>query len=251
MKKLVFLLLIVTFQQVNAQNGTSNLQLKLFLQCLYIPNSQSASHPDGLMNPTIVFDSLYIDSLHIDSLYQDTSYYAYGDSIADSISVSLLDSTCNIQYTEGVLLNINGNCTIHPPNDLIGNYWILVRQRNHLYVFSKDRVTLGYNYLVSYDFTQPVDQAYLSDAQVQVGNNYYSPYSPIYALYCGDIDQSSYIDLEDFVIWENASANGDCGYLLPADLDGSGCVDLNDYIILETNITLGPGAQCPCSSNCP
>jgi hypothetical protein len=54
-------------------------------------------------------------------------------------------------------------------------------------------------------------------------------------MYSGDVNQSGFIDISDYLIIDNDSYNFRTGLRLPADLNGDNTVDLTDMQIGENN----------------
>jgi len=112
------------------------------------------------------------------------------------------------------------------PNVPSGNYYLIIRQRNHLSVWSADSQSLvsGTTIQESYDFSAGLGSAYGSDALKQVGS--------VYVSWAGDINQDGVIDFLD----RNLAANdkGRTGYLA-SDCNGDGQTDSIDYGMVLDN----------------
>ncbi len=166
----------------------------------------------------------------------------YGAGIADHIQIDLFSQ--NAPYTAvgnsytNVDLSTTGLATFKVPSNLNGAYYIRVSNRNHLMLWSALPISFATS-PVNYNFSTDNFQGYGSNPQVQV---YFNP--TIYALYLGDMDQSTYIDLDDFVIFEPDLTNGTTGFLI-TDINGSGYVDLDDFVLFEPRLTLGNASEFP------
>ncbi|MDQ3020007.1 MAG: glycoside hydrolase [Bacteroidota bacterium] len=111
---------------------------------------------------------------------------------------------------------------------LSGTYYIIVKHRNSIETWSNaggELYTRGS--FLSYNFIQPVNQAY-NNNQALV-----DPF-PYYGMFGGDVDRDNAVDLADLSIIENAAVNFASGYVIP-DLTGDNFVDVNDQAIADNN----------------
>ncbi|MEI8201651.1 MAG: PKD domain-containing protein, partial [Bacteroidota bacterium] len=148
-------------------------KLRLFLEGLFDPNTLNSM----------------VEAQDIDWNYGFT-FSKYGAGVADRIQVDLFYGIYPYYPTGvsigGIDLSTSGYATfqISPLNT--GNYYIRVRNRNHLETWSAIPVPFNTN-LVEWDFTTSAYNAYQApggmDPQVLVGDN-------LYAFYLGDLDQS-------------------------------------------------------------
>jgi hypothetical protein len=105
-----------------------------------------------------------------------------------------------------------------------GQYYIVIRHRNHLAVMSRTAQTLNPDDPGLYDFSTGMDKTYNSDAKLlETG---------VYGLYAGDSNGSGTVDASD----RSATWNGrnQSGYL-DADCNLSGTVDASDRSITWNN----------------
>jgi len=174
-----------------------------------------------------------------------------GANIADTISVEFHDGSnySNIIYkVHGVILDTNGNATLHIPLSYNGSYFITVKQRNHIETVSAATVSFA-GTTVNYNYTDNANKAY--------GNNMKDMGSGVFGFYGGDITQSGssfeypqtpipdgMIDLDDVYYVFSSYLHGDYGYLF-ADMNGDGMVDINDVYISYDNYLLGVYTNTP------
>lgn len=187
-----------------------SINLKLFLQGYYVGN--------GFMNPALFNQSM-----------------SANNTITDSITVEL--RSANLPYTmvatSSTVLGTNGvaHCNF---SGVLGNHYIVVRQRNHVEIWSANPIMLSNN--LNYDFSTASNQVY--------GNNQVEVESGVWAMYVGDINQDYIIDAFDYILQDPDIIAGAYGYL-NTDLTGDGVVDAFDYILLEENLIAGLGAMAP------
>ncbi|MEI8201381.1 MAG: glycine-rich domain-containing protein [Bacteroidota bacterium] len=168
----------------------------------------------------------------------------FGAGIADRISIDLFSENSpfdpiGVSLT-GVDLATTGWASVQIADTHHGNYFIRVRNRNHLEVWSSIPVPFNTNPVV-YNFTNDALRAYKIyggiDPQAQVNPN-------VYALYAGDFDQNLLVDFDDFNIFNPYLSEGVYGFT-DADLNGNGLVDFDDFNIFEPRLIEGPFSQYP------
>jgi hypothetical protein len=159
---------------------------------------------------------------------------------ADYIDVDLINpSTCCIVQTGTVILSVTGTAQMVLASSTQGNsYYIRVRNRNHIEVWSASPVTIMQNTI--YDFTSAASKAY--------GNNETAACS-YYAMFAGDVNSDCQIDGLDFLVIDPLIQNGGGGYIVE-DVNGDCAVDGDDFLIMDPNIQNGAGCAQPCSPVC-
>ncbi len=193
------------------------LTIKLFLEGLFNNNS-------NILN---------------EALDGTTGMPEWGIGVADKIDVDLYNDLApynSIFNQSNIYLSTQGIATVNTecPND--GNYYIAVRNRNHLATWTS--IPISFNTQnVNYNFTSDVNQAYGFEAQKQV-----SPY--LYAFYLGDLDQGGWVDAIDFNAFEPDLTLGSTGFY-SSDFNGDGWVDSMDFNLFELRLTMGVASQFP------
>lgn len=185
-------------ENCNGLFDESNLHLKLFLQGFYTGNTQMAP---ALMNQGL----------------------PAGETICDTITVSLYDANLNLFGQAKTLLNTDGTALLGFQN-INGSYYIVVEHRNTISTWSTSPVTFLYE--TWYDFTTSSTQAF--------GDNQVNVEGLIWAHYSGDINQDGVVDGLDYNDWETDNNNFGAGYLA-TDLNGDGIVDGLDFLLWEVN----------------
>ena len=133
----------------------------------------------------------------------------------------IADSACGIIDS----LTFTGEFNFN--NAVNGNYYIDLKHRNSIEVWSSAPVPYSVSAGFIYDFTVSSSNAY--------GNNLAFK-SDIWCLYSCDVNQDGISDIEDISIVENDAANSVSGYI-NSDLTGDGIVDSSDMMYAENNTT--------------
>jgi hypothetical protein len=147
------------------------------------------------------------------------------DAIVDWVFVELRNgnNSNEVLYTRSALLqrdgdivDIDGVSILNFANAPSGNYFIVVRHRNHLAIATNNFFNLN-NSATAVNFT--------TSPSIAFGNNALKNINGTWAMYAADTDQSGTINLEDRdIAWNQRSSQG---YLI-ADVNMNGVVDLWD-----------------------
>ena len=164
----------------------------------------------------------------------------WGYGIADRIDVDLFHEDAPYNSAgisiSGIDLSTTGLATFQVLSDNVANYYIRVRNRNHVEVWSAIAVPFN-TPVVEYSFMSDVNQAFGYDALVQVATN-------TFALFCGDVDQGGWVDSDDFNVVDIDLTNGAAGFV-PSDFNGGGWVDSDDFNLFEPRLSQGIASQYP------
>ena len=133
-------------------------------------------------------------------------------------------------YSTKTILKTNGMAHFILPSSLTGDYYIALKHRNSIEIWSALPVSFPSSNL--YDFTLSsntfTDGLNIPQKLMLDGN---------YAMYCGDVNQDGTIDIFDQQNVENAVILFEFGYLLN-DCNADGVEDLYDIQIIENNTSL-------------
>jgi hypothetical protein len=152
-------------------------------------------------------------------------FYNGTTQVRDSMKVYLANATTPfaLKDSTNAILDSTGNTLISFANANNGNYYIIVKHRNHLETWSAAPQVFATNSTTIFNFTDNITKAYGSNMK-QVGS--------VFVLYGGDANQDGYVNGTDYPIFK--SQFGLSGYL-PADFNGDGFVDGYDAPILYNN----------------
>lgn len=136
---------------------------------------------------------------------------------------------------DGYLAELDGTTTSLTLMVPAGNYWIVLRHRNHAAVMSASAQSLTTSGAF-FDFTGAASQ-YYSAGGTLVGIRYCMP--------AGDIDQDGHITSKDYVRWyKKKLAAPPAGYY-EEDLNGDGLVTDADFALWQTDARLGLDSRLP------
>ncbi len=193
-------------RKVSPANSPIQLNLKAYLQGLYLGNGKMIASPNSANGTTPA-------------------------SIADTLTVELRNTTgaFSVAYSTKTTIDTAGNANISFPSAALGNsYYVVVNHRNSIATWSASPVTMSAT--TSYSFTTAANKA--------AGSNLQNDGTGKYLLFSGDINQDGSVDFNDYPDLDIASNNGDLGYFA-TDLNGDASVDFNDYPILDENSNNG------------
>ncbi len=242
-----------------------------FTNCCYNPDPPMWSYPfNGVIDDIMIY-SRAISSSEVDSIYHkggwpfiklDITAYLEGlysnttnemnvaydgntnspkwsNNVADKIDIELHSEVHPhgaVFNQRNVDLSINGTASINVPSTFNSNYYIGIKNRNHLETWSA--IPIPFNtYSVAYDFTSSMLQAYGIGTQTLVSSNKY-------AFIAGDVNQDGMIDLNDFIVFEPELISGTMGFNV-TDFNGSGYVDLDDFVVFEPRLAQDHISQTP------
>ncbi|MBL0103635.1 MAG: hypothetical protein IPP51_07710 [Bacteroidetes bacterium] len=148
----------------------------------------------------------------------------------DTLILQLAQSTSpfTVLFADTAILQTNGNAQFFFPAAVSGNsYYLIVKHRNALKVWSANAVTLTNGF--SFDFSTAANKAYLSNQKLlETG---------VHGLYSGDVNQDGSINNVDFTAVENLTQNNPAGYH-SHDLTGDHLIESADYSLIENNSML-------------
>lgn len=156
----------------------------------------------------------------------------FEDNIVDWLLVELRENQNSIRYSkpalltdDGIILNIDGS-NFHFSNITSGDYYLVVRHRNHLDIMSAEKIRVTNNEPINYDFTISKSQAYGTNSMVDLGEGKFG-------MYAGDADANGVINNLDFGVVANKIPSN--GYNR-SDLDMNGITNVLDYNYINKNI---------------
>ncbi len=161
----------------------------------------------------------------------------FAGTVADTISVSLAETTdpfATVYDSHGDSIHTDGTIALSSiPASLSGDYYIIIRHRNHVETWSQIVSFAGST--INYDFTDDIAKAWGSN-QKQIGS--------AFCLFTGDANADQYIDGFDLALVFNQNLDGAFGYRLE-DVNGDGFVDGFDLALVFNNNLIGAGMNTP------
>ena len=162
----------------------------------------------------------------IQGFYNSTS----NKMIKDTATVFLRNNTVPYSIVDSAksVLDSSGKGSFYFNKVSIGSYYFIdLKHRNSLETWSAAGAGISLD-SISYSFTNAITKAFGSN-QIQVD------VSPVgFAIYSGDVNQDSYINLTDVIGVYNSASSFVNGYV-PSDLNGDNLTDLTDILITKNN----------------
>lgn len=145
--------------------------------------------------------------------------------VQDTVTLYLANSTSPFAYRDSTksFLDANGTTLSSFGSAPNGNYYIVVKHRNHLATWSSITPTFQTGSTVNYDFTTASNKAYGNNMK-QVGS--------VWVLYGGDGNSDGYVDPTDYALFKTQF--GYDGYK-QCDFNGDNFIDGYDLPILYSN----------------
>lgn len=106
-----------------------------------------------------------------------------------------------------------------------GNYYLDIRHRNSVEVWSKNPVVYSSSAGLNFDFTASGLNAFGNNLILNDGK---------WCLYSGDVNRDGTIDIEDISIVENDMSENASGYI-NSDINGDGLTDSSDMMFVDNN----------------
>ena len=193
-------------------------------------------YPSKTVNMTILLEGLYAGNGTMNQA-QDAIGPHWTSPIVDKITVELHSGSnyANILYsTSNVSLNADGTASFTLPSYYSGNYYVTIKNRNHILTSTALPVSFGSS-AVSYKFDAPAKS---------YGPNMLLMGDGAYAFYGGDVNQDGLVDGGDLSDIANLSTLAASGYL-PEDVNGDGLIDGSDLSAAGNNADIAIGALTP------
>jgi hypothetical protein len=119
----------------------------------------------------------------------------------------------------------------------VGNYYVVIRHRNHLPVMSAAAIPLNTGSPDVYDFTEGSGQYYGSNGAKQIE-------AGVWGMWAGDVNQDKNVTTSDYTSWYNSARLGESGYKA-TDINMDGVVTTSDYTQWYNNARLGAASNVP------
>ncbi len=138
---------------------------------------------------------------------------------------------------DGRIVSDNGAFTRIPISAPTGNYYVVVKHRNHAAVMSKNTIGLSVSssspisFSDNASFSQGLNPVKLLEAGV-------------YGMWAGDINRDGQVTTMDYTAWYNSARLGESGYR-DTDINMNGQVTTEDYTMWYNNARLGAASGVP------
>ncbi len=196
-------------------NNEILLKIKIFLEGSY---NISSNLMGTNINTDIPFTSPYSeDPRNVSTIPTDVVDWVLLQ-LRNTVSGSTIVSKSVFLHKDGRLVNDDGSTDEIALNASEGDYYIVIKHRNHLKVMSSTAVTLNSTTATLYDFTTSASQFYGTGGAVELENG-------VWGMWSGDADGSGVVDAGDRnSTWNDRNKSG----YENSDVDLSGVVDAGD-----------------------
>jgi len=214
----------------------SYVNAKVYLQGCYAGSGTMTTSLNSV--GMIPFHHPYNDTLGIWNYTGSERVYNMPSNIVDWVLVELRTGTAAnttvgrraaLLKSDGSIVDLDGSSQVKFNRIVPGNYYIVIRHRNHLPIMSANPVTLGFTNSSLYDFSSAQTQAYGTVPMVDLGGG-------ILGMYAGDADSDGFITSTDFNIFNPKFTSAVSGYEY-CDWNLDGFVTSTDFNFFNTNFT--------------
>jgi hypothetical protein len=223
----------------SATSGVFNLYTSANCTTSTVSGFTVTNCPTGMtINLTAYLQGYYLGGGTMEPVLANQAIPGATGAETDTIDVEIYDATTFLLAgSVKAVLMTDGTCTA-VLNGADGNYYVAIRQRNHVFTWSSVPVAFAAATPTSYDFSTDPAQAFSGDLSDKFSEG-------IYSLFVGDINQDEFVDGNDYPQFDTDNSLGLCCDYYATDMNGDGFVDGNDYPQFDTNNSLGIGSVHP------
>lgn len=143
-----------------------------------------------------------------------------------SDSTTIAGKRAGFLLSDGSIVDLDGSSQVKFNGLTQGNYYIVIRHRNHLPIMSANPVSLNYTNSLLYDFSSAQTQAFGNEPMVNLG-------SSVYGMYAGDANNSTIVTAADVT---PIIVNLNLTHYNNADVNMSGIVTAADVTKIISNL---------------
>jgi trimeric autotransporter adhesin len=219
--------------KINLTTGSVVANLKVFLQGCYNSGAMTTSLNTGgyipLTQPYNTAPWIYSGTETVASIPATVVDWILIELRAGTDAATKVAERAGFLKSDGSVVDTNGTNLLTFRSVNAGNYYVVVRHRNHLAIMSANAVALNTTSTL-YDFTTAQTQAYGADAMKDLG-------SGIYGLYSGDGNSDGQITTLDYDIFLPLVKSATTGYNI-TDWNMDGLITTLDFDIWLANAKL-------------
>ncbi|MBE2257087.1 MAG: hypothetical protein IAE65_12915 [Ignavibacteria bacterium] len=199
----------------------------------------NASNIGGVSSYSSIWNFITIQNLPTNLKVYLEGFWNGSYTINDTISIYLASSVSPFIKKDSLraVLGTSSTLSVNFSNAINGNYYLIIKHRNHLETWSKLPQLFLTNSPVNYDFTISANMAY-GDNMKQFGSSW--------VLFGGDPNQDGSIDAIDIPVF--IGQYGTQGYL-SCDFNGDNDVNAGDVNIISSNFGITIASPIVKSSN--
>jgi len=212
---------------------------------------QGAYSGGGIMTTTLNSNNLI--PLNSNTAYSTLNYSYIASTVTSIPSADIVDwvlvelrtgtssgtkvtARAGFLKNDGTVVDTNGTSPLQFAGLGEGNYYVVVRHRNHLAIMSASAISLSHN-SVLYDFSTTQSQAYGTNPTILLSGG-------VFGLYSGDSNKDGQITALDFNTWNVNTKSGQTGYVTD-DINLDGQVTALDFNFWNVNTKLGAISNVP------
>jgi hypothetical protein len=139
--------------------------------------------------------------------------------------------------SDGMIVDLDGISQVTLSGMTPGNYYVVVKHRNHIEIMSTNSITLTSSSSSLYDFTTDSSRFYGTAGAKEIDTD-------VWGMWSGDISQDCEVTTEDYTSWYNSARTGESGYQT-TDINLDGEVTTLDYTIWYNNARAGASSGVP------
>ena len=206
------------------EGGAIRVQTKIFLQGPYDTAGDTMS---TALNASLPLTSPYSeDARTVSSIPSDVVDWVMVELRSTTDGAAVVSQSV-LLHKDGRIVADDGTTSYIDISTSAGDYFIVIKHRNHVNVMSATMHTLSSGSSTLYDFTTGTDRFYGSDAKLLDSDP-----SNIYGMYAGDTDASGTVDANDrAATWNDRNLTG----YRDSNCTLSGTVDANDRAVTWNN----------------
>lgn len=169
-----------------------------------------------------------VGAVKINLKYLMEAFWNGTSQIQDTVAGYLANQTTPFSFIDSAKVNLTnlGQGWLIFPTALTGNYYLTIKHRNHIDIWSSLPISLskGTTSFSVYDFSSSATTAFGINALKQVGD--------VFVSWVGDVNQDYVIDYIDRnLTWNNRNHTG----YIPTDCNGDNTTDTADYNLVLNN----------------
>lgn len=151
-------------------------------------------------------------------------------------SATIVGRRAAFLLSDGSVVDLDGVSTVKFPGVVTGNFYVVIRHRNHLAVMTANPITLSYS-AVLYDFSTAQTQAFGTNPMLDTGGS-------VWALISGDVNASGDFSATDLLQVRIGVRDGESGYI-GKDINLSGDMSSTDLLRVRQGIINGYSTKVP------
>lgn len=210
-----------------AVNSNSSNGLKVMLEGCYLNGKMKTELNSSKLLPSVQPFQVSPWNISGDILMNNIA-----ENYVDWILVQVRDNLTNTRYSKVAILTDDGT-VLNPDGTSFsfaglttGDYYLVIKHRNHLAIMSAEKIRIEQNRTVDYDFIAALSRAYGENSMALLENNKYG-------MIAGDGDADAVITVLDYSSVANNILSR--GYA-QGDMDMNGVMNVLDYSFISRNI---------------